>query len=158
MSRFYTYNEEGLLIEEKEVFYEDVNYRDTYSYDEQGRCVEYYRYTGSDKVSKHMLYTYDASGKLLTEENTAGGKSTLVYNAEGQLVEENYEGSKNRQYIYTYDDNGNLIKKDRSENGVAESPAEYHYITLMLPREEAKAVLENMRMLLEEQGLAPLQR
>lgn len=159
MRRFYTYNEAGLLIEEKEEYYGDLNYRYTYTYDEQGNCTEFIFYSGSNEKKQHNLYTYDSDGKLLTEENTvSGGKSTLIYNSNGQLTEETYQGSETRKYVCTYDENGNLVKKDRSVNGEAQLPMEYQYIAVKLSREDAEIALKNMKKLLEEQGLAPLQR
>ena len=119
---YYTYNEDGYLIErtettrysEEKTYVYKVNYADDYS----SAVID--SYLNGEKVG-YTEETYNAAGQVTYYKNyQANGKliSTCesTYDSEGRLLEEYKKSSRDTQpdykVIYTYDENGLLKSKD----------------------------------------------
>ena len=146
MSRLeYTYNYMGKVTSVTEVDCSGEVPKRTrvayYDYDENGNLLELtdangnttvYTYTDSGLVETVLTaetaaagkafttkYTYDALGRVLTEENALGGKVTYTYDGRNQLltVEQTVGGAVVSKTEYTYDANGNQLSEIKTENG-----------------------------------------
>ena len=121
----FTFDDRGyLLIEEGIVGYK---YRYSYSYDDNGNRLSFTRGTVNNGVFapfNRFIYTYDGSGKLLTEteeyfhapqEWRVSTRSTFSYLNSGkilsQIIEKPYNGGWKilERYTYTYDSSENLL-------------------------------------------------
>lgn len=107
------YNEQGLLIETKNVGSEGIYAITTYSYDAQGNCVEQVCKT-ADGGTETIKYTYDEQGRCIQKQRI------LAYSHGGEL-EENYT------YIYSYDEQGNCTEIVSTETNGATSTTTYIY-------------------------------
>lgn len=119
---YYTYNEDGYLIERKEVtrYSQEKTYvyKVTYNPDYSGAVID--SYLDGEKIG-HTEETYNADGQVTFYKNydaegnwTSSCEST--YDSEGRLLQEYKKSSRDTQpdykVIYTYDENGLLKSKD----------------------------------------------
>jgi RHS repeat-associated protein len=86
---------------------EDTGRTVTYTYDGD------YRLTSESIVdptagNRTIAYTYDAVGNLLTQNDSAEGETTYVYDANDRLQTETLSGAVTD---YSYDNNGNLLSR-----------------------------------------------
>ena len=119
---YYTYNEDGYLIERKEItrYSQEKTYvyKVTYSSDYSSAVID--SYLDGEKVG-YTEETYNAAGQVTYYKNyDADGKWTsackTTYDANGNVLLEEKEFSRDTQadydVIYTYDENGLLKSKD----------------------------------------------
>lgn len=119
---YYTYNEDGYLIERTETtrYSEEktYTYKVTYTPDYSGAVID--SYLNGEKVG-YTEETYNADGQVSSYTNydaegnwTSGCECT--YDSEGRLLQEYKKSSRDTQpnykVIYTYDENGLLKSKD----------------------------------------------
>ena len=119
---YYTYNEDGYLIERTETtrYSEEktYTYKVTYTPDYSGAVID--SYLNGEKVG-YTEETYNAEGQVSSYTNydaegnwTSGCECT--YDSEGRLLQEYKKSSRDTQpnykVIYTYDENGLLKSKD----------------------------------------------
>lgn len=123
----YTYNEQGLLTEKKQIQIEDNAIEATfaYVYDEHGNCVKYVDEHGRNYPYK---YTYDAQGRIAEGIRTEVGPDgeiiidntlyTYQYNNQGQVIKLSGKSTHNTDIIYDfiYDAEGNLTKETKTEH------------------------------------------
>ena len=95
-------------------------------YDENGRLIEEYSFSGDEtsSYSSGSKYTYDDTGKKTSstyyEKETGTDpyeyeeKTTYEYNTAGQLIKENYDDGEGYTSTtnYEYDDHGNVTKQE----------------------------------------------
>jgi hypothetical protein len=119
--RFYSYNEAGQILDEKEVFF---NYK--------------------DRVEERKI-AFDTKGNIIREENTGMWLNSVVinkYNDKNRLAEtitkQSERGSADRTYVtsYNYDNNGNLIEKKSIEGTEILSWEKFLYNEQNLIKEE----------------------
>lgn len=149
-----TYNEKGQLVEEVCTRNGEPFDTDTYTYDDQGRVVEYcdgtystyhYVYEGNvtrkqvlnkkGDVSEEWVYTYDDNGKLVKEEYWEDGElwtvDEYVRDTSGKAMEHNRydadDGEKKLETktVNTYDEKGNLTEKKQYDD---ENQLVTHYV------------------------------
>ncbi len=166
-----TYNDQGLRTQEVCTQNGEHFRTDTYSYDEQGRVVDYvegtmsrthYLYTDNttteqdvsddgSRVYEYTVYTYDANGKLLKEEFFADGEledyDEYTRDASGNALEkrsysvDDGEAELDRRIVYTYDENGNLTEKNIYENDALSRRLVYTYIQLQVSPQRAQEII-----------------
>jgi hypothetical protein len=119
---YYTYNEDGYLIERTETtrYSEEktYTYKVTYTPDYSGAVID--SYLNGEKVG-YTEETYNADGQVSSytyydaEGNWTSG-CECTYDSEGRLLQEYKKSSRDTQpnykVIYTYDENGLLKSKD----------------------------------------------
>ena len=130
----YSYNEKGLVIEEKHYYSEDPDILHCY-YDEKGQLIkeEYIAYNGGDGHTRE--YTYDAKGNCIKEVLEYVGAHIEVeytYNAQNLLVSETMtEQYEFETFVttteYKYDNKGRLIETGSYDNGYYEKFKTYSY-------------------------------
>ena len=101
----YSYNAEGLLIE-KTVTNDSNTCTVIYTYNEDDLCVkETTIISGSEQVT--AIYTYDASGNMLSVEYPGIYTLFNTYNADNQLIRQT--SSNGYYHNYVYDTAGRLV-------------------------------------------------
>ena len=124
----YTYNDNGILIEEV------INNSTvvTYSYDSYGNVIMK-KYTYSDGDTSQYEYKYNASNQLVQERFTYPDGSIDVvnytYDSNGRIseAEDIHWGNFNEKLTYSYDSTGKLIKKDTIDHFNSFGCYEYQY-------------------------------
>ena len=89
--------------------------RHLYTFDEEGRRVEYAVFESEGKVGTRFVYKYDAKGNLIEEDwygytGLLGGKTVYTFNDKGKQTTQAYysgEGTLKWKNISTYDADGN---------------------------------------------------
>lgn len=132
------YDEYGVLEEKCQWSYYDNNEIQSYSreYSDTLRNEEYtyeYNNEGQKIVQRTHFRYYSESGKLQSKNNNI--ITTYEYDANGNLVRENYRASAysyyTNEYEYEFDEYGNIIKKTTYKDGKLERWTEYKYQRLM---------------------------
>lgn len=124
----YTYNDNGILIEE--VINDSTVV--TYSYNSHGNMVMK-EYTYSDGDTSQYEYKYNASNQLVQERYTYPDGSVDVvnytYDSNGRIseAEDIHWGNFNESLTYSYDAAGKLIKKDTIDHFDSLGCYEYQY-------------------------------
>ena len=126
------YDEEGNAVEERRMYYGDIDEIIKFTFDEKNRVKvidvwneirkerkrTVYHYQG-DKVAEKSIYKgeqlvdkevniYDEDGNLMKVENKRGELTGYLYDKKGRVVMKSDELVKN---YYTYDDNDNVVKE-----------------------------------------------
>ena len=88
--------------------------KEEYSYDAAGRCTKFRRTQSHEAENSTVLYTYDAAGRLLSEDvQAATGSSrtqTYSYDEQGRLSEHKTRLTDDTSVrTYTYDEQGRVI-------------------------------------------------
>lgn len=122
MEYYYTYNEDGFVIEDVRITRYATEKIATYqiSYNEDYTEAYIDCYENGEKVG-YTLETYNAQGQVLTSDNynldgswRSGNK--YAYDEQGRITTEwRYSGSQTQasyETIYTYDENGLLVSKN----------------------------------------------
>lgn len=91
-------------------------------FDSNGNTLEETRFDAKGKELKKILFTFDASGKMIEQVESYSGvlikKLSYRYNAAGSLtdvIQENPDGTKFTQSSYKHDTRGNLLEEKWSE-------------------------------------------
>ena len=89
------------------------------SYDKNGnvqKMIDGIRYNGNVNTSKGTIYTYDALGRVTTEEDPLGNQSSYVYNVLDNTIKQTDKRGNITSYEYNAD--GTLSKTTASDGGV----------------------------------------
>ncbi len=89
------------------------------SYDKNGnvqKMIDGIRYNGTVNTSKGTIYTYDALGRVTTEEDPLGNQSSYVYNVLDNIIKQTDKKGNITRYDYNTD--GTLSKTTASDGGV----------------------------------------
>lgn len=128
--KVYTYNENGLVTQEKYTFDEvpSAGWTNTYEYDEQGRVIRRYTAYDSDKPAEEVHTEYDESGRISREESK---DSVTIYNygengSYTVLTEYKNEATVTRLERIT-DERGNMIRERHYRNGELTRDHVYEY-------------------------------
>jgi len=128
--KVYTYNENGLVIQERYTFDEvpSAGWTNTYEYDEQGRVIRRYTAYDSDKPAEEVHTEYDESGRISREESK---DSVTIYNygengSYTVLTEYKNEATVTRLERIT-DERGNMIRERHYRNGELTRDHVYEY-------------------------------
>ena len=117
----YTYNEKGLVTEER---YENNPCVITYTYDDNGRLTQ--KVTDTDGESVTTAYHYNDKGQLFEEMEVETARIvTYEYDDNGRVTTtcETYRSYQDEPCIYTsfvYDANGNVISKNIDNEMIGE--------------------------------------
>lgn len=114
---FYEYDDFGECIcQEKQLDDGDVFIMYTYenSYDEEGRLIRKICIDHGDSSRESTEYVYNVNGQMVKEiyDGKTQTETNYEYNSLGQLIKETRNGKNTTETIYEYDSNGNLIKKE----------------------------------------------
>ena len=105
----YTYDKAGKVTSEKESSLAEINY----GYDAAGNLAEKQQ---KEKTSK---YTYDKTGRLLTETTAKGNTTSYEYDKNGNII--SVIDPLKRKTGYRYDAEGNLIEEIDAKGNSAKS-------------------------------------
>lgn len=162
-----TYNDKGQLVKVECTRNGEPFDTDTYTYDDQGRLVDYrdgnfsnYHYVYEGNITKEQdvqddgavysetVYTYDGNGKLIKEEYFEKGELLHYYeytrNDAGKVLEtcryDMYDdvAQMDRKSVNTYDSNGNLTEKKVYTSGELSNHYVYTYTQLKVSPERAE--------------------
>lgn len=129
----YEYDAEGILV--KENYYNEngtpgvfnnLAYYTDYEYNSSSQLISEKKYdtmnSSSSDPAKTVIYTYDSTGDLITENKTEWGmdyETTYQYNALRQLIVKTTGGSgmMNYTYEYEYDAEGKKVTERKIESG-----------------------------------------
>lgn len=131
----YNYNESGQLAECITYDSQDntVYNRLMYSYDEKGLLCEEREYNSAGELEETTIYTYDTEGRLLSEQNqdaegTVNNCIEYVYDVEGMLQTEKTTWSDGEYYVNNYDASGRRTSHSNHDKyGNLEYYLEYTY-------------------------------
>ncbi len=122
----YSYDGESERVTEKEEYLKDGTRESstTYTYNDQNQLIGIIHKEGDTEVAAYT-YTYDVSGRVLTEsvsyDSETAKTTSYEYDAEGRLVETAYpEGNGIGTITYEYDSYGKLLKIKRDNNVIRE--------------------------------------
>ena len=129
-TKFYSYNENGLVIQEKYTFDEipSAGWTNTYEYDRHGRVIRRYTVYDSDKPAEEMRTEYDELGRISREENK-DSVTTYTYGENGSytvLTEYKNEATVSRLETLT-DERGNIIRERSYRNDELTRDYVYEY-------------------------------
>ena len=127
----YEFTEEGYLKSKSELdIYDgeltgDIDGKDIYNYDADGRMVSEYSYSPSGNLWSYTNYEYDSNGNLISEkrfndDNSLVWSITNIYDDDNKIIKHIHNEEpcmlEDKMYeddfeiTYVYDDNGNVIK------------------------------------------------
>lgn len=135
----YVYDNKGNIISEVSTEGE-VKVERIFSYDELDRLIFFSEKEGLNTTT-NFEYSYDNVGNKVSSVKTGEESETIIYeyNASNELISENSD--KYGKTIYKYDENGNLVSKI---NGVKFEDLRYEYTV----ENRLKAVLNGGRILM----------
>ncbi|HOF16991.1 MAG TPA: hypothetical protein PLF32_08840 [Bacteroidales bacterium] len=121
---FYTYDNKGVLLEEKWLLNNAVSLKVSYTYTDNGRTVEKKTSDASDKVVGVEIRKYNDAGILLEEskfnyKDALKGKTICIYNEKEQLIEEQTYDSLlhlEGKIVFIYDKYGNIAEEKWYDN------------------------------------------
>ena len=105
----YTYDKAGKVTSEKESSLAEINY----GYDAAGNLAE------KQQKEKSSKYTYDKTGRLLTETTAKGNTTSYEYDKNGNII--SVIDPLKRKTGYRYDAEGNLIEEIDAKGNSAKS-------------------------------------
>jgi len=112
-NRFYTYNEKGQLLEEREVLGDKVLSITTYHYNDKGQ-LDTEKYSDNTGVAYEYTYTYDAGGNLVARVGSGENTNyTYTFDKQGRVLTGKSTNVRNESYLFTYDLEGNMLSKTR---------------------------------------------
>ena len=139
----YTYDVQGRCLSYTK--YDGVyEYRYEYSYDENGNQIGITEYR-NNKLQEETTNTFDTRGNLIKEVQVSGNggsttTTTYTYDSQNRILSE--YNSHSLSYKYEYDSVGNIIKKTSHYRGRVQSIAEYKYVAIRVPADQAKKIRE----------------
>ncbi len=145
-----TYDAQGHLLIDSHIDNGVEIDRNEYSYDTKGNKTEQ-KYFEYDILKYHTTYTYDEQGNLLefvSLELSTGHKDKTTYTYDHQnrkLSEEHMQGNQPYRYTWTYDDFGNLVSYAIYRDGDLMGYANWQYVAVVLPTEQAQKVIEQQK-------------
>ena len=90
-------------------------------YDQNGnidKMIDGLRYNGDVNSSKGTVYTYDALGRVIMEEDPLGNQSTYIYNVLGSIIK--YTDKRRNAIRYEYNSDETLSKVISADGGTLE--------------------------------------
>ena len=127
----YEFTEEGYLKSKSELdiydgeFTGDIDGKDIYNYDADGRMVSEYSYSSSGDLIYYRTYEYDNNGNCITvkffdDDNSLSCTHTNIYDDNNKIIKHIHNDEPDMlidemwecdyEMTYVYDDNGNVIK------------------------------------------------